>query len=277
MLYKMVFFFTFATMFTTPKWLERTELLVKKEPLEKLNNTNVLLVGLGGVGSFAAEFLVRAGIGKLTIVDGDIVDITNINRQLPALTSSVGESKAEYMKARLLDINPNLELVAINQFLNPDETTDLVNQYDYDYVMDCIDSITPKVYLIKASKNKGCKIISSMGAGGKIDSMKLKYADISRTHMCPFAYYIRKRLRKEGIYSGVMTVFSEEQPNSESIKLTDGSNFKTSFYGTISYIPALFGLHMASWVVRDVSGTFELTPLCIPRNEKRMRRNNNDA
>jgi len=277
MLYKMVFFFTFATMFTTPNWLERTELLVKKEPLEKLNNTNVLLVGLGGVGSFAAEFLVRAGIGKLTIVDGDIVDITNINRQLPALTSSVGESKAEYMKARLLDINPNLELVAINQFLNPDETTDLVNQYDYDYVMDCIDSITPKVYLIKAAKNKGCKIISSMGAGGKIDSMKLKYADISRTHMCPFAYYIRKRLRKEGIYSGVMTVFSEEQPNSESIKLTDGSNFKTSFYGTISYIPALFGLHMASWVVRDISGTFELTPLCIPRNEKRMRRNNNNA
>jgi len=277
MLYKMVFFFTFATMFTTPNWLERTELLVKKEPLEKLNNTNVLLVGLGGVGSFAAEFLVRAGIGKLTIVDGDIVDITNINRQLPALTSSVGESKAEYMKARLLDINPNLELVAINQFLNPDETTDLVNQYDYDYVMDCIDSITPKVYLIKAAKNKGCKIISSMGAGGKIDSMKLKYADISRTHMCPFAYYIRKRLRKEGIYSGVMTVFSEEQPNSESIKLTDGSNFKTSFYGTISYIPPLFGLHMASWVVRDVTGTFELTPLCIPRNEKRMRRNNNDA
>ncbi len=277
MLYKMVFFFTFATMFTTPKWLERTELLVKKEPLEKLNNTNVLLVGLGGVGSFAAEFLVRAGIGKLTIVDGDIVDITNINRQLPALTSSVGESKAEYMKARLLDINPNLELVAINQFLNPDETTDLVNQYDYDYVMDCIDSITPKVYLIKAAKNKGCKIISSMGAGGKIDSMKLKYADISRTHMCPFAYYIRKRLRKEEIYSGVMTVFSEEQPNSESIKLTDGSNFKTSFYGTISYIPALFGLHMASWVVRDVSGTFELTPLCIPRNEKRMRRNSNNA
>ena len=273
----MVFFFTFATMFTTPKWLERTELLVKKEPLEKLNNTNVLLVGLGGVGSFAAEFLVRAGIGKLTIVDGDIVDITNINRQLPALTSSVGESKAEYMKARLLDINPNLELVAINQFLNPDETTDLVNQYDYDYVMDCIDSITPKVYLIKAAKNKGCKIISSMGAGGKIDSMKLKYADISRTHMCPFAYYIRKRLRKEGIYSGVMTVFSEEQPDSESIKLTDGSNFKTSFYGTISYIPALFGLHMASWVVRDVSGTFELTPLCIPRNEKRMRRNSNNA
>ncbi|GBL34682.1 tRNA threonylcarbamoyladenosine dehydratase [Filimonas sp.] len=261
-------------MYVTPKWLERTELLVKKEPLEKLKNTNVLLVGLGGVGSFAAEFLVRAGIGKLTIVDGDVVDITNINRQLPATTGTVGKSKAELMRDRLLDINPDIELISINQFLNPDETTDLVNKYDYDYVMDCIDSITPKLYLIKAAKAKGCKIISSMGAGGKIDSMQLKYADISRTHMCPFAYYIRKRLRKEGIYSGIMTVFSEEAPNRESIKMTDGSNFKTSFYGTISYIPALFGLHMASWVVRDISGTFEPTPLCLPKNEKRMRRDN---
>ncbi len=266
------FFFTFACMYSTPKWLERTELLVKKAPLEKLNNTNVLLVGLGGVGSFAAEFLVRAGIGKLTIVDGDVVDITNINRQLPATTSSVGKSKAELMRDRLLDINPEIDLITINQFLNPDETTDLVNTYEYDYVMDCIDSITPKLYLIKAAKAKGCKIISSMGAGGKTDSMQLKYADISRTHMCPFAYYIRKRLRKEGIYSGIMTVFSEEAPDRESIKMTDGSNFKTSFYGTISYIPALFGLHMASWVVRDISGTFEPTPLCLPRNEKRMRR-----
>jgi tRNA A37 threonylcarbamoyladenosine dehydratase len=259
-------------MYSTPKWLERTELLVTKEPLEKLKNTNVLLVGLGGVGSFAAEFLVRAGIGKITIVDGDVVDITNINRQLPALTSSIGKSKSELMKERILDINPDIELLAINQFLNPEETTALVNQYDFDYVMDCIDSITPKLYLLKSAKAKGCKIISSMGAGGKIDSMKLKYADISKTHMCPFAAYIRKRLKGEGIYSGIMTVFSEEQPNRESIKMTDGTNFKNSFYGTISYIPALFGLHMASWVVRDASGTFEPTQLCIPRNENRLRR-----
>lgn len=271
-LYYIKLFFTFALMNATPKWLERTELLVKKEPLDKLKNTNVLLVGLGGVGSYAAEFLVRAGIGKLTIVDGDVVDITNVNRQLPATSATVGQSKAELMKTRILDINPEIELIAINQFLNPDETTDLVNRYDYDYVMDCIDSITPKLYLIKAAKVKGVKLISSMGAGGKIDPMQLKYADISRTHMCPFAFYIRKRLRKEGIYSGFMTVFSEESPNHESIKMTDGTNFKTSFYGTISYIPALFGLHMASWVVRDVSGTFEPTPLCFPKNEKRMRR-----
>ena len=259
-------------MFETPKWLERTELLIKKDALEKLNQCNVLLVGLGGVGSFAGEFLVRAGIGKLTIVDGDTVDITNVNRQLPALSSTVGLSKAELMKQRLLDINPSLELNAINQFLNPDETTDLVNAHNFDYVMDCIDSITPKIYLIKAAKAKGCKVISSMGAGGKIDSMKLKYADISKTHMCPFAYYIRKRLKKEDIYSGVMTVFSEEQPNRESIKMTDRTNFKNSFYGTISYVPALFGLHMASWVVRDITETFEPTTLCIPKNENRLRR-----
>ncbi len=264
--------YTFALMYSTPKWLERTELLIKKEALEILRNTNVLLVGLGGVGSFAAEFLVRAGIGKLTIVDGDVVDITNINRQLPALSTTVQQSKAELMKARILDINPAIELVTVNQFINPDETIELVNKYEYDYVLDCIDSITPKLHLIKAAKAKGCKIISSMGAGGKIDSMQLKYADISKTHMCPFASYIRKRLKKEGIYSGVMTVFSEESPNRESIKMTDGSNFKNSFYGTISYIPALFGLQMASWVVRDATGTFEPTTLCIPRNENRLRR-----
>ena len=261
-------------MYETPKWLERTALLIKDEPLEKLKNTNVLLVGLGGVGSFAAEFLVRAGIGQLTIVDGDIVDITNINRQLPAVTSSIAKSKAELMKARLLDINPELDLIAVNKFLNPDETTELVNKYNYDYVMDCIDSITPKLFLLKAAKLKGCKIISSMGAGGKTDSMKLKYADISKTHMCPFAAYIRKRLKAEEVYSGIMTVFSEEQPDRSSIKMTDGSNFKNSFYGTISYIPALFGLHMASWVVQDISGIFEPTPLCIPRNINRLRRKN---
>lgn len=255
-------------MYGTPKWLERTELLITNSHLEKLQNTNVLLVGLGGVGSFAGEFLARAGVGKMTIVDGDVVDTTNINRQLPALSSTVGKPKAELMKQRILDINPAIELTTVQQFLNPDETTALVNSQDYHYVLDCIDSITPKLYLMKAALAKNCKIISSMGAGGKTNSMLLQYADISKTHMCPFAYYLRKRLRKEGIHSGIMTVFSEEPPNRESIKMTDGSNFKTSFYGTISYIPALFGLHMASWVVQDAIGTFTPTPLCYPKGAK---------
>ncbi|MBK8329149.1 MAG: tRNA threonylcarbamoyladenosine dehydratase [Bacteroidetes bacterium] len=256
-------------MTSSPIWLERTELLINKENLEKLAQLNVLIVGLGGVGSFAAEFLARAGIGIMTIVDGDVVDITNTNRQLPAMHSTVGKSKAVLMQERLLDINPALRLRTINQFINPEESSHLVNSEAYDYVLDCIDSVTPKLLLIKAAKEKGCKIISSMGAGGKVDSMMIKYADISKTHICPFAYYIRKRLRHEGIYGGVMTVFSEEKPIRESIKVTEGLNYKRSFYGTISYIPALFGLNMASWVVRDACGMFEPTPLCIPKKEKR--------
>lgn len=249
-------------------WLERTELLISTENIDKLSKANVLVVGLGGVGSFAAEFIARAGVGKMTIVDGDIVDITNVNRQLPALRTTVGLSKAALMEERIKSINPDIALTTINQFLNPEDTIRVVHEQDYDYVLDCIDSVTPKLHLIKTAKEKGCNIISSMGAGGKVDSMKVKYADISRTHACPFAYYIRKRLRKEGIHGGVMTVFSDEKPNEASIKVTDGSNYKRSFYGTISYIPALFGLNMASWVIRDICGTFEYTHACTPKPVK---------
>ncbi|MBP9932050.1 MAG: tRNA threonylcarbamoyladenosine dehydratase [Chitinophagaceae bacterium] len=256
----------FCTMFETPIWLERTELLLDRENLEKLSKLQVLIVGLGGVGSYAAEFIARAGVGHMTIVDGDVVDITNTNRQLPATHETVGQSKAQLMEARLRAINPQMDLQAINQFINPHETIELVNSRAYDYVLDCIDSVTPKLLLIKAAKDKGCKVISSMGAGGKIDPMKIKFADISKTHQCPFAFYIRKRLRKEGVHSGVMAVFSEEPADRESIKETNGLNYKRSFYGTISYIPALFGLNMASWVIRDACDLFEPTPLCIPKN-----------
>lgn len=255
-------------MYQTPEWLERTELLVGKSSLELIKNANVLIVGLGGVGSYAAEFIARAGVGKMTIVDGDEVHITNVNRQLPALNSTVGKGKAALMRDRIMDINPDIQLTTIDRFLNPEDTIEVVNSQQFDYVLDCIDSITPKLNLIKTAKEKGCKIISSMGAGGKVDSMQLKYADISKTHACPFAFYIRKRLRKEGVYDGVMTVFSEEKPNTDSIKETDGTNYKRSFYGTISFIPALFGLHLASYVIRDICGTFEMTPLCIPKKRK---------
>ncbi len=252
----------------SPVWLERTELLINADHLQTLRHLNILIVGLGGVGSFAAEFLARAGVGKMTIVDGDVVDITNTNRQLPAMHSTIGQGKAVLMEARIRDINPDIQLRTLSSFIQPAESDELVNSENYDYVLDCIDSVTPKLLLIKAAVKKGCKIISSMGAGGKIDSMMIKYADISKTHICPFAYYIRKRLRLEGIYGGVMTVFSEEKPIKESIKVTDGLNFKRSFYGTISYIPALFGLNMASWVIRDACGYFEPTPLCIPKKVK---------
>lgn len=232
-------------------WQERAELLFKKEGLEKLKKSNVLIVGMGGVGSFAAEFVARAGVGKITIVDGDVVDITNINRQLPALHSTVGMPKVELMGARLMDINPELELTIVQEFLSPERAFELVTN-EYDYVMDCIDSITPKLNLIIAAKRKKIKIISNMGAGGKFEAGKVCVKDISKTDYCPLAKQVRKRLKTEGISSGVKVVYSHERPDYDSVKMTDGSNFKKSFYGTNSWMPALFGLHAAEKVVRDL-------------------------
>ncbi|HEY4539050.1 MAG TPA: tRNA threonylcarbamoyladenosine dehydratase [Faecalibacter sp.] len=232
-------------------WQERAELLFKEEGLNNLKNSNVLIVGLGGVGSFAAEFVARAGVGKMTIVDGDTVDITNINRQLPALHSTVGMNKVDVVGDRLMDINPELQLTRINEFLSPERTHEIVTE-DFDYVMDCIDSVTPKINLIIAAKRKKVKVISNMGAGGKFLASKVKVKDISKTDVCPLAKNVRKRLRKEGISKGVKAVFSTEVPDESSVKLTDGSNFKKSFYGTNSWMPGLFGLHAAETVIRDL-------------------------
>ncbi|MEZ4853965.1 ThiF family adenylyltransferase [Flavobacterium sp.] len=233
------------------KWQERAALLFKPEGLEKLTNANVMIVGLGGVGSFAAEFLARAGVGKMTIVDGDTVDITNINRQLPALHSTVNQPKVTIVGDRLLDINPALQLIRIQEFLSPERAFELVTN-EYDYVLDCIDSVTPKLNLILAAKRKKVKIISNMGAGGKFLASRIKVKDISKTDYCPLAKNIRKRLKKEGISKGVKVVYSDERPDYDSVKRTDGSNFKKSFYGTNSWIPAAFGLQAAETVVIDL-------------------------
>jgi tRNA A37 threonylcarbamoyladenosine dehydratase len=233
------------------KWQERAELLFKPEGLEKLTNANVMIVGLGGVGSFAAEFLARAGVGKMTIIDGDTVDITNVNRQLPALHSTVNQPKVKVVGDRLQDINPELELTRIQEFLSPERAYELISQ-DFDYVLDCIDSVTPKLNLIMAAKRKKVRIISNMGAGGKFLASRIKVRDISKTDYCPLAKNVRKRLKKEGISKGVKVVYSDERPDTESVKLTDGSNFKKSFYGTNSWIPAAFGLQAAETVVLDI-------------------------
>lgn len=233
------------------KWQERAALLFKEEGLNKLKNSNVLVVGLGGVGSFAAEFLVRAGVGQLTIVDGDTVDITNINRQLPALHSTIGEPKVKIVGDRLMDINPELNLIRIEEFLSPERASEIVTT-EFDYVLDCIDSLTPKINLLVAAKRKKIKVISNMGAGGKFDVNKVVVRDISKTEVCPLAKNIRKRLRKEGINKGVKAVYSIEHPDTTSIKTTDGSNYKKSFYGTNSWMPALFGLHAAETVVKHL-------------------------
>lgn len=233
-------------------WLERTELLIGRDQLENLSNKKILVVGLGGVGSYAAEFVCRAGIGTITIVDGDIVDVTNKNRQLPALNSTIGNKKANVMAERMLDINPDLRLTVIDSFQRPEHTMGLIEAEKFDYVMDCIDSVTPKVFLIKSCVEQQQRLISSMGAGGKTDASKVIVTDISKTYNCPFARNVRKRLHKHGIYKGFKSVFNESEINRESVKLTDGSNFKKSFYGTISFMPALFGLRMAAEVINDL-------------------------
>lgn len=230
------------------KWQERAELLFKKEGLENLKNANVLVVGVGGVGSFAAEFLARAGVGNITIVDGDVVDITNINRQLPALHSTVGMTKIDVVGDRLMDINPELNLTKVQEFLSPERAFEIVDE-KYDYVLDCIDSVTPKLNLIIGAKRKRVKIISSMGAGGKMEAAKVKVADITNTVNCVFAKTIRKRLKEHKI-DKLKVVFSSEIQDETSLKMTDGSNYKRSFYGTNSYMPGLFGLYAAETVIR---------------------------
>ena len=232
------------------EWLQRTELLIKEEGIERLQNANILIVGLGGVGSFAAEFLVRSGIGNLTIVDGDTVDITNINRQLPALNSTIGKNKTDVVAERILDINPEINLKKINEFLEPERMEEILTQEKFDYVLDCIDSLSPKLALIITCKRKKIKLVSAMGAGGKTDPSKVMVRDISKTNNCFLAKQIRKKLKKEQIHKGFRCVFSTEIQDENSLKMTDGSNYKKSFYGTISYMPAIFGLYAAAEVIR---------------------------
>lgn len=238
-------------MSNTKHWMQRTRLLVGDVGMEKLQKAHVLIVGLGGVGSYAAEAICRAGVGQMTIVDGDVVDPTNRNRQLQALATTHGMSKAKLMEERLLQINPEVKLNVISEFQNPEMVVELLKQ-PFDYVVDAIDSITPKLHLIKSAKEMGHNIISSMGAGGKMDPTKLQVVDISKTYNCPMAYYLRKRLKELKITKGVKAVFSTELPLRDSIMKTDGTNFKKSAYGTISYIPSVFGMTCASVVIRDL-------------------------
>ncbi len=232
-------------------WLSRTELLIGKEKLNKLIGAHVMIVGLGGVGSFAAEFIARSGIGEMTIVDGDKVDPSNRNRQLPALATNHGQMKADIMADRLKQINPELQLHVIKDFIMPEKVDELLSS-SLDYVVDAIDSITPKLTFIRAAYAKGMRLVSSMGAGGKMDPTQLQVTDISKTYNCPFAQQIRKQLKGYGIRKGVKVVFSPEENDKESLMLTDGSNFKKSAYGTMSYLPATFGATLASVVIRDL-------------------------
>jgi tRNA threonylcarbamoyladenosine dehydratase len=241
-------------MITDFSWLSRTELLIGKDSLEILAKSHVMVVGLGGVGSYAAEFICRTGVGKMTIIDGDKVDPTNRNRQLPALATNHGQPKAIIMAERLKAINPELELNIVQSFVNP-EMVEALFITPPDYVIDAIDSITPKLTFIVSALTKKIPIVSSMGAGAKFDPTKLQVIDISKTYNCVFAQQIRKTLkRNHDIRKGLKCVFSPELPRKESLILTDGKNYKKSAYGTISYLPAVFGAVCASVVIRDLIG-----------------------
>lgn len=232
-------------------WLERTELLIGKEKLEKLQKAHVLVIGLGGVGCVAAEILCRAGIGTLTIADSDLVQAGNRNRQLIALKSTEGKKKTEVLSERLRDINPDINLVLIDHFLKEDSMIELLN-HDYDYVIDAIDTLSPKAYLLLNAVRFNHKTVSAMGAGAKLDPSKICVTDISETHTCPFAFDIRKRLRKLGLTTGFKAVFSTEQPLKESVIFSNLQPYKKSIAGTISYMPVMFGCYCASVVIRDL-------------------------
>ena len=177
-----------------PDWLERTELLIGENALQKLQKSKVLIVGLGGVGSFAAEFIARSGVGSMTIVDGDTVDKTNKNRQLPALDSTTGHKKAKVMADRIMDINPDIRLTVIDEFQKPEDNISLIQNGDFDYVMDCIDSVTPKLTWLVACKRLKVKVISHLGAGGKMDPSRVQVTQLNKTYNCKLASHLKKRL-----------------------------------------------------------------------------------
>lgn len=236
-----------------PSWMERTSLLLGEEKLERLRRAHVLVVGLGGVGAYAAEMLVRAGIGRMTIADADVVSLSNINRQLVALHSTVGRLKAEVLAERLRDINPELQLTIVNKYIRDEETYTLLDAAPYDYVVDAIDTLSPKLALIKGALDRGYAIVSSMGAGAKTDPTRMEITDIAKTHHCPLAHMLRKRLHKIGIRTGFRAVFSPE-PIREGAMIVCEEENKKSNVGTISYLPALFGIGCASVVIRDLLG-----------------------
>lgn len=232
-------------------WLERSELLLGKDGLERLKGANVLVVGVGGVGAYAAEMLVRAGIGSMTIADSDTVSPSNINRQLIALNSTVGRLKTDVLSERLLDINPQLKLKVVPEYIKDEKTDEILDSDHFDYIVDAIDTLSPKLALIKGALDRNIPLVSSMGAGAKLDPTKMEICDISKTHHCPLAHMLRKRLHKMGIRRGFKAVFSAEPPIEGAMILCQEQN-KKSNVGTISYLPALFGIGCASAVIRDL-------------------------
>jgi tRNA A37 threonylcarbamoyladenosine dehydratase len=243
----------------------RNELAIGKDGLEKMKNSTVAVLGIGGVGSFAAEALARSGVGKLILIDKDDVDITNVNRQVIALLSTVGRPKVEIMKERIADINPECEVIALKMFYT-EETFEEIFAYGLDYVVDASDTISYKIHLMKECLNRIIPIISSMGAANKMDPTRFQITDISKTHTDPIAKVIRTRLRKEGIRKGINVVFSDESPIviREEVRKVVGKEDAPIRKAKMppssnAFVPSVAGLIMASHVVKELLGNIKIT------------------
>lgn len=236
-------------------WCERTELMFGGDNLNALNAANVLVVGVGGVGAFAAEMLVRAGVGNITIVDADTVSLSNCNRQLVALHSTVGKPKVDVLAERLLDINPNLNIHKIKEFIRDEFTVNLLAQNNFTFIVDAIDTLAPKVFLLAEAVKRSIPIVSSMGSGGKLNPALVKIDDISKSDYCKLARMVRKRLHRLGIRKGITVVYSPEVVPEERIIETEGEQNKKSNVGTVSYMPAIFGCYIAAYIIRRITNT----------------------
>ncbi len=232
-------------------WKERTELLVGAEGLARLFESSVAVIGLGGVGAYAAEMLCRAGVGHLILLDSDVVSESNKNRQLIALDSTIGKPKSAVLAERLKDINPDVRLTLINCYLEEGGIPQLLGEHKVDFLVDAIDTLAPKIALIRYCVESGIPHVSSMGAGAKFDATAVRLADLSKSYNCPLAYILRKKLRKVGISKGFKVVFSEELPRREAIVAVEERN-KKSNVGTISYLPAVFGCVCAQAAVEHL-------------------------
>lgn len=231
-------------------WKERTRILLGDDRLEKLRKSKVLVIGTGGVGAYAAEMICRAGVGRMTIVDPDEVAFSNINRQLPALHSTVGKLKVEVLASRLLDINPDLELEVLSEYIEGDGIPLLLDR-GFDFIVDAIDTVAPKCDIIAEAVRRNIRIVSSMGAGAKCDITKIQYSNIWETYNCGLSKAVRNGLKKRGIRYKLPVVFSSEVANPDAIVLVSERN-KKSTTGTVSYMPATFGCYLANYVLKNL-------------------------
>lgn len=242
----------FMSGMTSQDWQQRTELLLGKEKMQRLRDAHVLVVGLGGVGAYAAEMLCRAGVGKMTLVDADTIQPTNINRQLPALHSTLGRPKAEVLAERFRDINPGIRMNVMSVYLKDEAIPELLDSAAFDFVVDAIDTVAPKCFLIYHALNRRMKIVSSMGAGAKTDITQIRFADLWETYHCGLSKAVRKRLQKMGMKRKLLVVFSTEQADPKALLAVENEANKKSTAGTVSYMPAVFGCYLAEYVIRKI-------------------------